>query len=203
MGAGKFFKRALWRWRNLTLDDFLRSYNPAILKLPALDIERYRSYEKNQSDTQLQTEHSPFILIKPSGVCFEENIRQLAAIRGLEIEHEKLIDNYTRFGIQLYRRPYHTENDIINSYIWFALDEHLYPDKLDRTKCLFLAKDSAGKLAQFKKYARLKIGHVRFYRVICGDVADEAFSSFIHVPDKQDMKREYSIAISYKNEQSP
>lgn len=203
MGAGKFIKRLIWRWKNLTLEDFINSYRPVKINLSKLDIERYDSYlQSKPSFHLLEQNFSPFIVIKPSGVEHEDKIKELLEKKKVEILEEKSIDNYVRFGLHLYIRPYHDMKQILNSYLWFALDEYLYPDKLDKTKCLFLNFDTIDldNLRDFKKEVRLDIGHIRFYRVTYKALKDEAFSSFIHVPDKEEIRREYSIAKNYKND---
>jgi len=83
--------------------------------------------------------------------------------------------------------------------LWFALDEYLYADKLDKSKCLFLTKESVEhkNLQELKREIRLNIGHIKFYRVIYNNLQYEVFSSFVHIPDQIDLEREYSIVKNY------
>ena len=193
---GKLLKRLRWRWKNLTKIDLINSYiSVETIKLPNLDIGRYDSYSKD--DIDLLEDYSPFILIKPSGVEHEDKIKLLLEN---QVEKEETIYNYRKLGLSLYHRPHHKRGHTLNSYLWFALDEYLYPDKLDKTKILFLNKDPEN-LRDFKKQVRLNIGHIKFYKVLFNELEDKAFSSFIHISDKEDLPREYSILMDYlKNE---
>ena len=196
----KFFKRLAWRLYNLTPVDFINSYfSVQTIKINNLDIPRYDEYLKNLSKELIDKNPCFFILIKPSGIEYEDKIKAVLKRNKIQVYDEKTIDDYVRLGLRIYHRPYHTKEREFQSYLWFALDEYLYADKLDKSKCLFLTKESVEhkNLQELKREIRLNIGHIKFYRVIYNNLQYEVFSSFVHIPDQIDLEREYSIVKNY------
>ena len=190
---GKFLKRLAWRWKNLTVRELFNSYFPVDIHLPDIRLDKYDALVRDriQPDPNASDE-LPFVFIKPGGMPLEGRIKDFIASKGMRIAEERGIDNYVALAVSIYKFQPRKGSEIPQNYIWAALEDMKMPH---RTKCFILDKgsvDLAG-LREFKKELRHFLGPIKFYRIHYHGAADTAFASYVHVPERQDIAREYSV----------
>jgi hypothetical protein len=199
---GKILKRLAWRWNNLTFREFFDSYFPEEVWLPDQNMCKYDDLVKNsiKPDT-CPKEGNPFVMIKPSGMPLEEQIKHFIKFNGIEIKEEHEISDYVALAAGIYRFKPRTGAEIPQNYFWLAFEDMKMQH---RTKCLVLDKNSVdlSNPHDFKIPLRHVLGPIKFYRIHYYGQSDVAFTSFVHVPDKEDLDREYSVLRNYLEAQN-
>ena len=194
---GKIIKRLAWRWKNLTFKEFFDSYSPEDIWLPDMNLSKYDDLVRNSIKPDIcPKEGNPFVLIKPSGMSLEKEIKKVISFNGIKITEEHDISDYVLLAASIYRFKPRQGTEIPQNYFWLAFEDMKMSH---RTKCLVLDKETVdlSNPHDFKIPLRHVLGPIKFYRIHYYGQSDVAFASFVHVPDKQDLDREYSVLKNY------
>ncbi|MBW3011744.1 radical SAM protein, partial [Candidatus Woesearchaeota archaeon] len=189
----KLLKRLVWRAGNLTWAEFWKSWFPEDVNIDSIDIDKYaRLYSRRITHDGHDFSARPFVLIKPSGLSLEQKIKKFLDEKHVRVSAEHDIDDYEAFSISLYRFAPISQASIPGNYLWLANDSRKY---FNRAKCIVLdpATIDVERIREFKKELRRNVGEIKFYRVHYNGMSDTCFSSFVHMPEKHELSKEYYV----------
>jgi hypothetical protein len=197
-----FIKRFKWRLRNLTFKDLVLSYFPATLTIDKIDYDYYRQIvnkitplENRDFDTK-----NLFLIIKPSGLQYRDKINSVLKQKGISIVKEHEINDYIRFQLTIYKlhnmnRPDY-ETKFLNQVLWLESDKKQFPETYNKAIVLVLDNVNSVQTRDLKNYIRRKVGRIKFTRIVHDDKTDTVFSSYVHVPDKDELGMENAVIKS-------
>ena len=184
------FKRCAWRSERLSPDELYRSFEPTTVVIEALSRQDLLSIAPPPARPASYPPGRPFVLLGPGALdrraWVEAELHRVGA-RGVRAVQG---DDYPAVAWNLYElfggiRPRDTR-DLLR----FELDRHLWGDAAGRCCVLYHDPPPDSDPELFKSALRRGIGPMRFYRVVARPIRDTSFTSWLHMPDPDDVDRE-------------
>ncbi len=184
------FKRAAWRAERLEPAELAGSFEPITVQLEALHREDLLHIQPPARRPVPYPPGRPFVLLGPGAIghraWVEDQLRQSGAHRIVAV----LGDDYPRVAWHLYEMFGGDRPRDARDLLRFELDRHLWGDRSGR--CCVLYHDAPPGLDPELLKGRLRhgIGAMRFYRLVTSTIRDTCFTSWLHMPDPEDVDRE-------------
>ncbi len=183
-------KRNAWRASRLTPAELEQSFSPITVRAEsALRRDLLAIAPPTDRPTRYPTGR-PFVLLGPGAIPHEADMvatlvatgaRRIFAASGTDYPRVAW-HVYEMFGGERARDP----RDLLR----FALDQHLWGEKARHCRVLWFDAAPGTDLELLKAELRRGIGAMRFYRVVAEGLRDTAFTSYLHLPDPEDIDRE-------------
>ena len=184
------FNRNAWRSVNLSPAELESSFSPETVHIDALHREDLLALTSPAPRPATYPPSRPFVLLGPGALAHEDPIRALMSAAGLGRIAAVDGGDYPRVAWHLYemfgeRRP-KDPRDLLR----YELDIHLFGPHARCCRVLHFDPPSGLDHAAFKRRLRAAVGPMRFYRIECGGLRDSTFTSWLHIPDPEDVRRE-------------
>ena len=200
----KIIKRTYWRMINLSLKQFICEFVFRQFKTIHLDaVPHYTFKPINQEDVEqivLPEKREFFVMIKPSGLHKEAEIKGLIEQFNLAISREETYCNFSEIASSIFdiSKIHDYRHALPEGYIWLKLLEHFYPETCQNTKILYIQNGSEKILKRLKQRIRQKIG-VEFYRVQIQNHYMVTCMTPVHTSDRETLERELKILQYFRN----
>mgnify|MGYP002639940788 CR=1 FL=1 len=184
------FGRATWRAQRLSPDELERSFEPETVVLDRLHRSDLLAIDPPQDRPTPYPQGRPFVLLGPGAIGRQAWVRAQLEAAGAARIGAATGHDYPRVAWHLYemyggRRP-RDARDLLR----FELDRHLWADQAARCCALYYDPPTGLDPVALKATLRRGIGRMRFYRLVVGELRDTSFTSFLHMPDPEDVDRE-------------
>jgi hypothetical protein len=189
---------------NLSLKQFILEFIFRRFKTVDLDaVPHYTFKQINQEDLEnvvLPEKREFFVMIKPSGLHKEAEIKQLIAQFNLTISREETYFNFSEIASHIFdiAKIHDYRHRLPEGYIWLKLLEYFYPEACQRTKILYIQDGNEKVLNRLKKRIRQKIG-VEFYRVQIHKQYLVTCMTPVHTSEQNTLERELKILQYFRN----
>lgn len=200
----KLVKRTYWRMTNLSWKQFLLEFGFRRFKTVHLDaVPQYTFKPIDQEQLEnivLPEKQEFFVMIKPSGLHKEAEIKQLIAQFNLTISGEETYNNFFEIASYIFdiSKIHDYQHALPEGYIWLKLLDLFYPKTCQQTKILYVQNGNEKILHHLKKRIRQKIG-VEFYRVQIQNLRMVTCVTPVHTSDQETLERELQILRYFKN----
>ena len=214
--SGKLRRRAArlwWRAENLTVMECLGSAFPRTLRLENPDFEDLeRRYAQRLVPVSEPAESSPFLIIKPEGLPFEDRIRRALEQRGARVVSEHAVFDRVRMQLSLLgvssgessgrgRRPLGEEPvpgpRLQRTFLRLEADRARFPLTYDSAKVLLLDGVKPDRIRRLKRHIRRRVGPICFVRVVWNGMSETVFSSYVHLPDPEHLAGEFAVVKEF------
>jgi predicted metal-dependent phosphoesterase TrpH len=185
-----FFKRMFWRSSNLSSEEFRQSLFPEDIQLKTQTCVELLDYQPALEPLPVDFTGLPFVLIGPGALDRHQEIAKILQGFGAQIVSEEIRENYPALTWALYRMyqlPRHLKH---RDLLRFALDHHLYGERAASYRIIFFHNPRGESLRRIKQQIRGTLGKIKFYRVTCQNMTDTFFTSYVHIPDEEDINWE-------------
>ncbi len=183
-------ERNAWRARHLEPAELEQSFEPTtvcsdgpmrtdLLAVPPPE-ERPAAYPPAR----------PYVLLGPGALVHEAHIVATLEAAGAGRLHAATGADYPRVAWQVYEMFGGSRPKDARDLLRFELDRHLWGDDAQRCRVLWFDAPPGLDLERLKATLRRGIGPLRFYRVVSGGLRDTTFTSYLHLPDPEDVARE-------------
>jgi len=184
------FGRTAWRARNLDADELERSFEPQTVVVAHIHRADLLEIQPPTQRPQPYPKGRPFVLLGPGALHRRDWVIERLAAAGASRITAVPGHDYPRAAWHIYemfggRRP-RDARDLLR----FELDRHLWGDGAGRCELLYYDPDEGLDPVALKTELRGGIGNMRFYRLVAGALRDTSFTSFLHMPDPEDVDRE-------------
>jgi hypothetical protein len=189
---------------NVSLKQFLCEFVFRRFKTVHLDVIPHYSFkaitQEGLEKVVLPEKREFFVMIKPSGLHKEAEIKELIAQFHLVISREETYQNFSEIAASMFNiaKIHDYRHALPEGYIWLTLLEYFYPETCQITKVLYIQNGSEKILRRLKKRIRQKIG-VEFYRVQIQDLRIVTCMTPVHTSDQATLERELKILGYFKN----
>lgn len=184
------FRRTAWRASRLNPEELERSFEPQTVELDTLHREDLLAIEPPRDRPDRYPAGRPFVLLGPGAIPHAARVAERLGAIGARRISTVQGEDYPRTAWNLYemfggRRP-RDARDLLR----FELDRHLWGDDAERCCALYYDPPPGLDPEALKLSLRRMIGKMRFYRLVVGQLRDTSFTSFLHMPDPEDVDRE-------------
>ena len=194
----KIIKRTYWRMTNLSWKQFLVECVLRQLKTVHLATVPFYPFNPIVPETWakivLPEEREFFVMIKPSGLPKESDIKKLIAEFNLRISREETYQNFFEIAAHIFQiaKIHDYRYALPEGYIWLKLLEVFYPETCQQTKILYIQNGNEKVLKRLKTQIRRKIG-VEFFRVQVQDQRIVTCMTPVHTSDKETLEHELKV----------
>lgn len=145
-------------------------------------------------DTPLPEPHEFFVMIKPSGLRKETEIKAVIAQFHLEISREEDYHNFFEIAAHLFNvaKIHDYCHQLPEGFLWLKLLEVFYPATCQEMKVLYIKNGNEAILKRLKNCIRKKIG-VEFFRVQVQGQSIVTCMTPVHTSDAAALKYELKI----------
>ena len=185
-----FFKRMLWRSINLSAKEFENSLLPEPITIKELNFSHLLDFDPNIEPAPPDYAGMPYILLGPGAINRHNEIARVLKDFGLQIVTAETRDNYPELAWTIYKMDKVPRENKMREILRFELDKYLYGNTSTKYRIVFFLNRTDVDLRRIKKYIRRMLGEMQFYRVIYGNLSDTFFTSFVHIPNENDINRE-------------
>ncbi len=199
-------KRTYWRMTNLSCQQFLFEFIFRRFKTVQLDAAPDYTFtpidQKDLEKIVLPEKREFFVMIKPSGLHKEAEIKKLIAQFNVMIAREETYHNFFAIACSIFHlsKIHDYRHSLPEGYLWLKLLELFYPETCQKTKVLYIQNGSEKILNRLKKRIRQKIG-VEFYQVQIQNLRMVTCMTPVHTSDQNTLERELKILRYFKNNQ--
>ncbi len=194
----KLIKRTFWRLTNLSMRQFfkafvLRRLTTVVLDvLPCYDFPPLNQHQLHKTIVPRPLEF--FIMIKPSGLHKESEIKAIILQNHLHISREETYQNFFEIAAHLFNiaKIHDYRHNLPEGFLWLKLLELYYPETCQITKILYVANGNEPLLKRVKARIRKKIG-VEFFRVYVRGVSFVTCMTPVHTSDAATLEHELKI----------
>jgi hypothetical protein len=194
----KVIKRTYWRMTNLSWKQFL--FECVLRQIKTVHLATVPSYPFNPivpeawAKIVLPEEREFFVMIKPSGLHKEADIKKLIAEFHLRISREETYQNFFEIAAHIFQiaKIHDYRHALPEGYIWLKLLEEFYPETCQQTKVLYIQNGNEKVLKRLKNQIRRKIG-VEFFRVQVQDQRIVTCMTPVHTSDEDTLEHELKV----------
>lgn len=190
------FKRMRWRSANLSLEEFESSLSPEPVTIEKLGFERLLKLSPH-FDSTLGKDAAPFVLCGPGAFHRRMEIAGILKELGFRITRIETGNGYPEVAWSIYRMFRVPDNEKPYEILRFDLDRHLWGNDAERFGVIFFANEHRADLRQLKQTIRGKMGSIRFYRVYYKDISETYLTTYVHIPDEENIGRECRILSQF------
>lgn len=182
-----YFERIRWRRANLSDSEFRQSLNPKNVMINRLHHKHLLKNRRNYPDLPSDFSGLPFVLIGPSAFQRHDEIKHVLKKFGALIISEIKCNNYPEISWFLYGLNLLERQEQEKELFRFSFDRHIYGESSSRACIIIFENKNRFSLRKIKKEIRIKLGPIKFYRVSLNGHARICFTSFIHIPDEENI----------------
>ncbi len=209
-----YFARMYWRSANLSSDEFSDSLQPRIIRLRKIKFEHFLAvpftagFVLNSgrvvlnsvpftADAPMDEEKIPgdfrglpFILARGEALEKIEVIKSILERFDCSVISEATSDHYREIAWQIYNMGAGSKVQKTRNLLKFNLDDRLYSERAAHCRVLFFHNPKSAPLRNIKKALRQEIGRMQFYRIEYRGQIDTFFTSYVHLPDEDNIPHE-------------
>jgi 3',5'-nucleoside bisphosphate phosphatase len=183
-------KRAAWRSERLTPDELSRSFEPTTVVLDALYREDLLRIAPPTQRPHPYPVGRSFVLLGPGALARQAWVEGVLRRADATRLHPVPGDDYPTVAWNLYEMFGGSRPKDARDLLRFELDRHLWGRSAERCCVLYYDPPPGSDPEALKSRLRRGIGPMRFYRVVAGPLRDTNFTSWLHMPDPEDVDRE-------------
>jgi DNA polymerase III alpha subunit (gram-positive type) len=185
-----YFKRMLWRSANLSSEEFVESLQPQFLRIKKLKFGHLVNTTDDDKEIPANFQGYPFIIIRGESLANTQTIRNILSSFHCPVISEIKTDRYREIAWKIYKMENGSTVQKTRNLLKFNLDDRLYGKKSARCLVFFFQNPDNVHLREIKKALRTELGSIRFYRVEYLNHIDIFFTSFVHIPDEENIRHE-------------
>ncbi|GAK60280.1 hypothetical protein U27_00171 [Candidatus Vecturithrix granuli] len=194
----KLIKRTWWRMINLSWKQFIVEF--ILRQFTTITLDTLPQYTfapldpQDIEDIPLPEPHEFFVMIKPSGLHKETEIKALIAQFHLEISREECYQNFFEIAAHLFNiaKIHDYRHHLPEGFLWLKLLELFYPATCQEMKVLYIKNGNEAILRRLKTRIRKKIG-VEFFRVWVQGQNIVTCMTPVHTSDAATLEHELKI----------
>lgn len=194
----RLIKRTWWRMRNLSWKQFLGEF--VLRQFTTITFDTLPHYTfaplNPESFKEIAAPTPPefFVMIKPSGLHKETEIKALIAQFHLEISREEDYHNFFEIAAHLFNitKIHDYCHQLPEGFLWLQLLELFYPATCQEMKVLYVKNGNEAILKRLKTRIRKKIG-VEFFRVQVQGQSIVTCMTPVHTSDAATLEYELKI----------
>lgn len=194
----KLIKRTWWRMLNLSWRQFLKEF--VLRQFTTVTLDTLPCYSFAPLDPQrLQKLIVPqpyefFVMIKPSGLHKEAEIKEVITQFGLEISREACYHNFFEIAAHIFNiaKIHDYRHNLPEGFLWLKLLELFYPETCQQMKVLYIKNGNEGILKRLKIRLRKTIG-VEFFRIHVQGLSIVTCMTPVHTSDARTLAQELRI----------
>ncbi len=183
-------KRVAWRAAHLEAAELAASFEPTTVVLERLHRRDLLSLQPPPERPDPYPLGRPFVLLGPGALAHRAQIQAQLHAEGAQRLSTVEGTDYPTTAWTLYEMFGGCRPRDARDLTRFELDRHLWGEAAERCCLIYYDPPSGQDSEDLKALLRRGIGQMRFYRVVFDLLRDTCFTSFLHMPDPQDVDRE-------------
>ncbi len=185
-----YFKRMLWRSANLSSKEFAESLQPQFVRIKKLKFGHLVNTTDDDKEIPADFQGYPFIIIRGESLDKTQAIRNILSSFHCPMISEIKTDLYREIAWKIYKMGNGSTVQKTRNLLKFNLDDRLYGKR--SAQCLIFSFQNPNNvhLREIKKALRTELGSMRFYRLEYLNHIDIFFTSFVHIPDEENIQHE-------------
>lgn len=201
-------KRTWWRLTNLSARQFLKEF--ILRRFTTITLDELPDYTFPPLDPRRLREivaphpREFFVMIKPSGLHKEAEIREVIAQFNLDISGEECYDNFFEIAAHIFKisKIHDYRHNLPEGFLWLKLLELYYPETCQKMKILYIKHGNEAILKRVKTRIRKIIG-VEFFRIRVQGLTIVTCMTPVHTSDARTLEDELRILRYFHFTDSP
>jgi len=185
-----YFKRMFWRSNNLSAEEFAGSLQPQIVRIKKMKFGSILNTITNNTEVPIGFQGYPFIIVRGEAMEKMNVIKNILDDLNCFVISEIQTDLYREIAWIIYKMGCGSTVQQTRNLLKFNLDYHLDGENSAKCLILFFQNSKNIPLRNIKKALRKNIGVVKFYRLEYLNHIDMFFTSFVHIPDEENIQHE-------------
>ena len=183
---------------NLSTRQFLKEFVLRQFTTIALEMLPHYSFApldpQRLQNTVVPQPHEFFVMIKPSGLHKEHEIKALINQFDLEISREECYDNFFEIAAHIFNiaKIHDYRHNLPEGFLWLKLLELYYPETCQNMKVLYVKNGNEAILKRLKTRLRKTIG-VEFFRIQVQGLSVVTCMTPVHTSDANTLTHELQI----------
>lgn len=185
-----YFKRMFWRSSNLSPEEFKESLQPKVVKIKTMRFRHLLDAIGGNGEIPADFQGYPFIIVQGEGRNKTRAIKKILSGFNCPVVSEIETRLYRDISWKIYGMGDGSTVQQIRNLLKFNLDDRLYGKSSAQCLILFFRNPDDFPLREIKKALRMEIGIMTFYRLEYQNYIDTFFTSFVHIPDEENIRYE-------------
>ncbi len=203
----KIIKRTYWRLTNLSRKQFFLEF--VLRRFTTVRLDASPEYHFTPLDqgkfAKVMLPDTPefFVMIKPSGLPREHDIKRLISQAHFHISHEEVYHNFFELAFHIFHidKIHDYRHHLPEGYLWLKLLKHFYPAHCHTAKILYIRNGSEAGLKRLKTRIRKEVG-VEFFQVHVGNLKMVTCMTPVHTSDLATLEYELRVLRYFKKPKS-